>query len=75
MRISQVKVINHSRIRDLELDIRVHVVIIGANDAGLRRDRRPRRTRRANMSGDVCHGTSVGSPGEFRCSTATSALS
>lgn len=34
MRISKVRVANHSRIRDLELGIRRHAVIVGANDVG-----------------------------------------
>jgi putative ATP-dependent endonuclease of the OLD family len=32
--ISQIDVSNHSRIRDLKLDVRNHAVIIGANDVG-----------------------------------------
>lgn len=34
MRINQIKVINHSHIRDLQLDVRDHAVIGGANDVG-----------------------------------------
>jgi putative ATP-dependent endonuclease of the OLD family len=34
VQITQVKVVNHSRIRDLQLDVRRHAVIVGANDVG-----------------------------------------
>lgn len=34
MRLSRVKITNHSRIQDLDLEIRRHAVIVGANDVG-----------------------------------------
>ena len=34
MRISRVKIVNHSRIQDLNVEIRRHAVIVGANDVG-----------------------------------------
>lgn len=34
MRISRVVITNHSRIQDLDIDIRRHAVIVGANDVG-----------------------------------------
>lgn len=34
MRLTSVKVVNHSRIEDLELEVRGHVAIVGANDVG-----------------------------------------
>ena len=34
MRLSRVEVTNHSRIQDLDLEVRRHAVIVGANDVG-----------------------------------------
>ena len=34
MRISRIAVTNHSRVRDLDLEVRRHAVIVGANDVG-----------------------------------------
>ena len=34
MRISRIEIANHSRIRDLALEVRGHAVIVGANDVG-----------------------------------------
>jgi putative ATP-dependent endonuclease of the OLD family len=34
MRLSRVKITNHSRIQDLDLDVRRHAVVVGANDVG-----------------------------------------
>ncbi len=34
MRISRIEIANHSRIRDLVLEVRGHAVIVGANDVG-----------------------------------------
>jgi putative ATP-dependent endonuclease of OLD family len=34
MRISRIEITNHSRIRDVHVDVRVHAVIVGANDVG-----------------------------------------
>lgn len=34
MRLSKVKITNHSRIQDLNLEVRRHAVIVGANDVG-----------------------------------------
>jgi putative ATP-dependent endonuclease of OLD family len=34
MRLSRIEITNHSRIRDLKVDVRGHAVIIGANDVG-----------------------------------------
>ena len=34
MRLSRVKITNHSRIQDLTLELRRHAVIVGANDVG-----------------------------------------
>jgi len=34
MRIDHIEMSNHSRIRDLRLDVRGHAVIVGANDVG-----------------------------------------
>ncbi len=34
MRLSRVAIVNHSRIQDLDLEVRRHAVIVGANDVG-----------------------------------------
>ncbi len=34
MKLSHIEVSNHSRIRDLKVDVRGHAVIVGANDVG-----------------------------------------
>lgn len=34
MRLSRVEITNHSRIQDLDLEVRRHAVIVGANDVG-----------------------------------------
>lgn len=34
MRISRLQIINHSRIQDLDIEVRRHAVIVGANDVG-----------------------------------------
>ena len=34
MRLSKMKISNHSRIQDLNLEVRRHAVIVGANDVG-----------------------------------------
>lgn len=34
MRLSRVEITNHSRIKDLDLEVRRHAVIVGANDVG-----------------------------------------
>lgn len=34
MRLHRVKIVNHSRIQDLDLELRRHAVIVGANDVG-----------------------------------------
>ena len=34
MRLSRIEITNHSRIKDLKVDVRGHAVVVGANDVG-----------------------------------------